>query len=81
MLGTPDETIWPGVTQLPDYTSRFPRWEASNLGDVLPTFNDNAKDLISVRIKEKLALLRESALEFVRIYVFFMFVENADIRS
>lgn len=73
MLGTPDETIWPGVTQLPDYTSRFPRWEASNLGDVLPTFNDNAKDLISVRIKEKARehLLRGSALEFVRMYVFF----------
>ncbi|KYN37898.1 Cell division protein kinase 2, partial [Trachymyrmex septentrionalis] len=47
MLGTPDETIWPGVSQLPDYTSRFPRWEASNIDDILPTFDDDAKDLIS----------------------------------
>lgn len=49
MLGTPDETVWPGVSQLTDYTSRFPHWEASNLGDVLPTFDDDAKDLLSVR--------------------------------
>lgn len=69
MLGTPDETIWPGVTQLPDHTSRFPRWEANNLGDVLPTFNDSAKDLISVRMREKPAFTYAEAtkLEFVRI--------------
>jgi len=51
MLGTPDETIWPGVSQLPDYTSRFPRWEATNIDDVLPTFDDDAKDLLLVRKK------------------------------
>lgn len=68
MLGTPDETIWPGVTQLPDYTSRFPRWDANNLDDVLPNFDDDAKDLISVRIKEKLvSLLRGSTLGFTYI--------------
>ncbi|TGZ56404.1 Cell division protein kinase 2 [Temnothorax longispinosus] len=47
MLGTPDETIWPGVSQLPDYTSRFPRWEVADIGDVLPAFDDDAKDLLS----------------------------------
>lgn len=26
-LGTPGEEEWPGVTQLPDYKSTFPRWE------------------------------------------------------
>lgn len=57
MLGTPDESVWPGVTQLPDYTSKFPKWDANNLGDILPSFDDDAKDLISVRIKEKLARL------------------------
>lgn len=75
MLGTPDETIWPGVTQLPDYTSRFPRWEASNLGDVLPTFNDNAKDLISVRIKEKLAFTSRKRVRIcTHICMFFFYV-------
>lgn len=52
-LGTPDETIWPGVSQLTDYTSRFPRWEATNLGDVLPTLDDDANDLLSVSVQWK----------------------------
>lgn len=69
MLGTPDETIWPGVTQLPDYTSRFPRWDANNLGDVLPTFDDDAKDLISVRIEKKLYFAE--ALVGIYTHVFF----------
>ncbi|WAR05302.1 CDK2-like protein [Mya arenaria] len=25
-FGTPDETIWPNVTQLPDFKSSFPKW-------------------------------------------------------
>lgn len=59
MLGTPDESVWPGVSQLTDYTSRFPHWEANDLGDVLPTFDDDAKDLLSVRdFPEKLVALQ-----------------------
>lgn len=81
MLGTPDETIWPGVTQLPDYTSRFPRWDATNLGDVLSTFDDDAKDLISVRIEKKLYFAEARWNLYAHMHVFFMFVENADIRS
>ncbi|KAH8381744.1 hypothetical protein KR093_011519 [Drosophila rubida] len=30
-LSTPDETKWPGVTQLPDFKAKFPKWEASNV--------------------------------------------------
>lgn len=45
-LGTPDESIWPGVSQLPDYTSRFPRWESKCFEEVLPSFASDAKDLI-----------------------------------
>lgn len=56
MLGTPDETIWPGVSQLTDYTSRFPKWEPSSIGDVLSSFDDDAKDLISVRIEREKGL-------------------------
>ena len=25
-LGTPDETTWPGVASLPDYSATFPKW-------------------------------------------------------
>ncbi|XP_066581529.1 cyclin-dependent kinase 2 isoform X2 [Prorops nasuta] len=45
-LGTPDETIWPGVSQLTDYTSMFPRWDARDLDEIVPTFNSEAKDLL-----------------------------------
>ncbi|XP_033339442.1 cyclin-dependent kinase 2 [Megalopta genalis] len=45
-LGTPDESIWPGVSQLPDYTSMFPRWEPKCLDEVVPSFEPDAKDLL-----------------------------------
>ncbi|XP_076650736.1 cyclin-dependent kinase 2 [Halictus rubicundus] len=45
-LGTPDESIWPGVSQLPDYTSRFPRWESKCFEEVVPSFESDAKDLL-----------------------------------
>ena len=45
-LGTPDENIWPGVSQLRDYTSMFPRWEPRPLDEVVPSFDSDAKDLL-----------------------------------
>ena len=30
-LGTPDETVWPEATQLPDYKPEFPKWKAKEL--------------------------------------------------
>ncbi|NP_001154935.1 cyclin dependent kinase 2 isoform 2 [Nasonia vitripennis] len=47
-LGTPDETVWPGVSQLQDYKSMFPQWEATDLDEVVPMFDDKAKDLLMV---------------------------------
>ncbi|XP_046404222.1 cyclin-dependent kinase 2-like isoform X1 [Ischnura elegans] len=44
-LGTPDESIWPGVSQLPDYKSMFPRWEPQNISKVIPNLDQDAKDL------------------------------------
>ncbi|KAL2714882.1 cyclin-dependent kinase 2-like [Vespula squamosa] len=45
-LGTPDETIWPGVSQLRDYKSMFPRWEPCDLDEVVPSLDAEAKDLL-----------------------------------
>lgn len=45
-LGTPDETIWPGVCKLPDFKAQFPRWEPQNLASFLPsTLSHHGKDL------------------------------------
>jgi len=45
-LGTPDETMWPGVSQLPDYKSMFPRWDARDLDEVVPSFGEEGRDLL-----------------------------------
>ncbi|XP_014673642.1 PREDICTED: cyclin-dependent kinase 2-like [Priapulus caudatus] len=63
-LGTPDETIWPGVTQLPDYKPMFPRWPAQSTADLCPGLSADGQDLFrlmmqydpSKRISAKAAL-------------------------
>jgi len=41
-LGTPDETVWPGVKSLPDWNSAFPVWHKS---DFSKSVRDNLEDL------------------------------------
>ncbi|XP_015027823.2 cyclin-dependent kinase 2 [Drosophila novamexicana] len=43
-LSTPDESKWPGVTQLPDFKAKFPKWEASNVPTAIR--EHEANDLI-----------------------------------
>jgi len=45
-LSTPDETKWPGVTQLPDFKAKFPKWEATNMPQ--PITEHEAHELIMV---------------------------------
>jgi len=35
-LGTPDNSVWPGVCQLPDFKACFPRWAPQNLRILIP---------------------------------------------
>ena len=46
--GTPDESVWPGVSQLPDYKSTFPKWPQRNVSCVLPILCEEGIDLITV---------------------------------
>ena len=41
VLRTPTEEIWPGVSELPDYKSTFPKWTDLNLGGSLTRLADN----------------------------------------
>lgn len=51
-LSTPDESKWPGVTQLPDFKPKFPKWEEPNVPSALR--EHEAHDLIMVtQIKSK----------------------------
>jgi len=34
-MGTPTNQVWPGVTDLTDYKSTFPKWNAQDLGTVM----------------------------------------------
>jgi serine/threonine protein kinase len=46
-IGTPDEAVWPGVSQLPNYKDTFPKWAGRSFADLLPQFSPLALDLLS----------------------------------
>ncbi|KYR00380.1 p34-cdc2 protein [Tieghemostelium lacteum] len=65
ILGTPTESIWPGVTSLPNFVATFPNWIGQPLSKTFPTIVDHlALDLLdqmlqyepSRRISAKAAL-------------------------
>lgn len=45
-LGTPDESMWPGVSELPNYKTQFPKWQAQPLARVLPRLCEMGLDLV-----------------------------------
>ena len=47
-LGTPDDSMWPGVTNLPDYKSSFPKWPKQKLQNVLKSMDPQGLDLLEV---------------------------------
>ena len=46
-MGTPDESVWPGVSSLRDYSDTFPRWAAKRLGSLVPTLDPAGLDLLA----------------------------------
>lgn len=46
VLGTPTNSQWEGVEQLPDYKTAFPKWKPKNLKDVLPDMEPAGIDLL-----------------------------------
>ncbi|KAF3856505.1 hypothetical protein F7725_017228 [Dissostichus mawsoni] len=45
-LGTPDETVWPGVTSMPDYKPSFPKWARQDLAKVVPILDEDGRELL-----------------------------------
>lgn len=45
-LGTPDEKVWPGVSQLPDYKPLFPRWDPQEMKQIIPNLGIAGEDLL-----------------------------------
>ncbi|KAI8896028.1 kinase-like domain-containing protein [Globomyces pollinis-pini] len=65
ILGTPNENIWPGASELPDFKENFPLWSPKPMSSVFPTLEESGRDLIQKmlvyspgnRISAKRALL------------------------
>ncbi|XP_053231955.1 cyclin-dependent kinase 3 isoform X2 [Podarcis raffonei] len=45
-LGTPTESSWPGVTQLPDYKGNFPKWPRKDMKVLIPNLDRDGRDLL-----------------------------------
>lgn len=65
VLGTPNESIWTGVTQFPDYKASFPQWPSISLSKIITQLDGLGLDLLTKmlvydpakRISAKQALL------------------------
>jgi len=47
VLGTPNEEMWPGVSQLPDYKPTFPHWAGVPLAKMVPQLDPLGLDLLT----------------------------------
>lgn len=47
-LGTPDDDMWPKVSELPNYKTQFPKWKRQPLGRSVARLCPNGVDLLSV---------------------------------
>eukprot|EP01062_Namystynia_karyoxenos_P025411 TRINITY_DN1999_c1_g2_i2.p1 TRINITY_DN1999_c1_g2~~TRINITY_DN1999_c1_g2_i2.p1 ORF type:complete len:335 (+),score=137.51 TRINITY_DN1999_c1_g2_i2:83-1006(+) len=47
LLGTPTESSWPGVSDLPDWKNQFPRWPGRSLKDQIRNVDSTGLDLLS----------------------------------
>ena len=64
ILGSPNEKVWPGVRELPDFSKiTFPDTEPINLGAIVPDASDEAVDLFKEFVKyesEKRIIAKEA---------------------
>jgi len=40
LMGTPNDQDWPGVSDLPDYSPSFPKWQPSRFENYIPSANE-----------------------------------------
>lgn len=51
VLGTPTEEVWPGVSQLPAFSSTFPDWDKKDMASVLDNAEPLAVNLVESMLK------------------------------
>ncbi|KAI9102016.1 kinase-like domain-containing protein [Phlyctochytrium arcticum] len=47
ILGTPNEQVWPGISNLPDYKETFPNWSPQDLSTLLHGIEPEGIDLLT----------------------------------
>lgn len=47
-MGTPNDEVWPGVSELPDFKPSFPQWSAQRLEVLIPDLDSDGIDGIQV---------------------------------
>ncbi|CAG8675838.1 9751_t:CDS:2 [Acaulospora colombiana] len=47
-MGTPNDEIWPGVSELPDYKSTFPQWSPQPLENIIKNLDEVGLDVVQV---------------------------------
>lgn len=47
LLGTPDDDMWPGVSDLPNYKTQFPKWRPQPLPHRVPRLSADGVDLLA----------------------------------
>ncbi|ANB15444.1 cyclin-dependent serine/threonine-protein kinase CDC28 [Sugiyamaella lignohabitans] len=65
LLGTPNESVWPGVTSLPDFKTTFPQWSKRRIESQVTGLDELGLDLLenllaydpAMRISAKRAIL------------------------
>ncbi|KFD61533.1 hypothetical protein M514_00933 [Trichuris suis] len=64
LLGTPDDSVWPGISQLAVYSSEFPKWKTKGrLSLVSSAMPENGADLLLVTANRYLFSLSLSSLQ------------------
>lgn len=47
MYGTPNESIWPGISKLPNYRNKFPQFKGKGLETYCNMLDDKGLDLLA----------------------------------
>jgi serine/threonine protein kinase len=72
ILGTPDESTFPGISNFPDFKPTFPKWKSKDLSGIIKGINGDGVDLLlqmlkldpSQRISARNALNHEYFLKY-----------------
>jgi serine/threonine protein kinase len=51
LLGTPNETVWPGVSKLRDYAPTFPKWRKKDFREAFPQLDNDGISLMEAMLR------------------------------